>query len=114
MSKNWHVFSVNGPRSEHLSGLEADAEAVRRSREEAVDVSVEFRGRLMRIYHVNGLVEDLRYQARSVCAWCGLVLKDGLPPTSHGICDRCSERVFSRAPVSRNAGRAELRNEESV
>ncbi len=26
-------------------------------------------------------------EPRTVCAWCGLVLREGPEPTSHGICD---------------------------
>ena len=31
---------------------------------------------------------------KTVCAWCGLVLKDGTEPVSHGICVKCNAMFF--------------------
>ena len=36
--------------------------------------------------------------AKVVCAWCGLVLKDGTEPISHGICETCSQHLLSIDP----------------
>ena len=27
---------------------------------------------------------------RTVCAWCQKVLREGSPPTSHGLCEVCA------------------------
>lgn len=34
---------------------------------------------------------------RIVCAWCGLVLREGTPGarTSHGMCPACEKRMLS-------------------
>ncbi len=34
------------------------------------------------------VVEDLRTE----CAWCGVLIRDGAAPTSHGICPACATR----------------------
>ena len=31
---------------------------------------------------------------KTVCAWCQKVLKEGPEPTSHGICQPCTEKFF--------------------
>lgn len=31
---------------------------------------------------------------RSECAWCGVLLRDGALPISHGICARCDAVCF--------------------
>jgi hypothetical protein len=30
---------------------------------------------------------------KSVCAWCGVVLRNGIEPPTHSICDRCICRL---------------------
>ena len=30
-----------------------------------------------------------------VCSWCGIVLTEGQPPPSHGICGKCLDHFFS-------------------
>lgn len=30
---------------------------------------------------------------RTVCAWCQKLMRDGLPPTSHGICKPCELKL---------------------
>ncbi len=99
VSKYWRISSVNRPNVFCAAGLDADLEAQRRRRERPVAASIWYRGVLMRIYHPDGSVEDVRYQIRSVCAWCQVLLRDGLSPAGHGICDACADRVFSVAPV---------------
>lgn len=36
-------------------------------------------------------------QLRTECAWCSVVISDGVLPVSHGICPRCDEIVFGAA-----------------
>lgn len=38
-------------------------------------------------------------ELRTVCAWCSVLLHDGVLPVSHGICTDCSERVFGSVDV---------------
>lgn len=33
---------------------------------------------------------------RSVCAWCGVLIRDGEEPTSHGICGPCRAIHFPK------------------
>ena len=33
-------------------------------------------------------------QIRCICAWCGVVIRDGEEPASHGICARCRAIYF--------------------
>jgi len=41
---------------------------------------------------------------KTVCAWCGKILKDGAPlPVSHGICDKCLEVEMNRSEDSPGA-----------
>jgi len=35
-----------------------------------------------------------------ICAWCGLLIRDGREPVSHGICDRCKARELGRLKVT--------------
>lgn len=35
--------------------------------------------------------KDVIVQHKVVCAWCQLVLKEGIEPVSHGICPKCLE-----------------------
>jgi hypothetical protein len=37
---------------------------------------------------------------KTVCAWCGAVIRDGDPPVSHGICPECRNSFFLRGGVS--------------
>ena len=30
---------------------------------------------------------------RRVCAWCHKAIRDGSPPTSHGICEACEVKL---------------------
>lgn len=30
---------------------------------------------------------------RTVCAWCSKVIRDGSPPTSHGMCSDCDSKM---------------------
>jgi hypothetical protein len=30
---------------------------------------------------------------RVVCAWCGLTIRDGMLPISHGICSKCQKEL---------------------
>jgi hypothetical protein len=39
-------------------------------------------------------IESRESPLRLECAWCDTLLRDGREPTSHGICEACSERVF--------------------
>lgn len=32
---------------------------------------------------------------KRVCGWCGLVLEDGDPPISHGICGKCEADLLA-------------------
>lgn len=32
---------------------------------------------------------------RVECAWCRAVMRAGREPVSHGICEKCAERVFA-------------------
>jgi len=32
---------------------------------------------------------------RTICAWCGKVLKQGKGETSHGICKKCKAQVLA-------------------
>ena len=34
-------------------------------------------------------------QSGAVCAWCGVLIRGGTRPMSHGICDPCAERAFN-------------------
>ena len=34
---------------------------------------------------------------KEVCAWCGHVIRDGVDPVSHGLCDRCLEKMKMEA-----------------
>lgn len=36
---------------------------------------------------------------RVECAWCGVLLREGDEPVSHGICSPCREKHFTRKPV---------------
>lgn len=36
---------------------------------------------------------------KTLCAWCGLVIRDGSLPVSHGICVSCRDRFFKCAGV---------------
>ena len=33
-------------------------------------------------------------QIRCICAWCGVLIRDGEEPASHGICARCRAIYF--------------------
>lgn len=41
---------------------------------------------------VDALQADL--PMRIVCAWCGVELREGRSPASHGICQRCASEQF--------------------
>lgn len=34
-----------------------------------------------------------------ICGWCGVVLKDGGKPASHGICLPCDARMYAEASL---------------
>lgn len=36
---------------------------------------------------------------KTICAWCGEVLRDGDGPVSHGICGPCADRVKTGPPA---------------
>lgn len=36
---------------------------------------------------------------KAVCAWCRVVLRKGLEPPSHGICDPCICRLCGLTPT---------------
>lgn len=36
---------------------------------------------------------------KTLCAWCGLVIREGSLPVSHGICLSCRDRFFKGAGV---------------
>jgi len=45
-------------------------------------------------------IEGERFDAPlppSVCAWCGLILREGVGPISHGICPACVARIGEAA-----------------
>ena len=37
----------------------------------------------------------------TVCSWCGLLLRDGPSPLSHGMCEACQVGLWT--PTGRNA-----------
>ncbi len=41
---------------------------------------------------------------RTVCAWCEKVLRDGPPPTSHGICKVCETKLAIEVEAFEEAG----------
>jgi hypothetical protein len=44
------------------------------------------------IVQPNGLVRCCAVH-RAICAWCDVVLREGVLPISHGICPACLERL---------------------
>lgn len=34
---------------------------------------------------------------RTICAWCGVLIVDEPGPVSHGICQKCQDRVLAEA-----------------
>jgi len=54
-----------------------------------------------------------------VCAWCGKILREGIEPTSHGICVECKDKVLSSLPrhspsAVRTAGDGRYPNKHQV
>ncbi len=33
--------------------------------------------------------------SKVICAWCGLLLRDGTLPASHGLCETCATRLHA-------------------
>jgi hypothetical protein len=56
--------------------------------------------------HSSGLV------IKSVCAWCGAVLRNGIEPPTHSICDRCICRLCGISMAELLRCRRELEEEE--
>jgi hypothetical protein len=44
---------------------------------------------------------------KSVCAWCGVVLRNGIEPPTHSICDPCICRLCDITPDDLAARRTE-------
>lgn len=50
---------------------------------------------------INGFIAGIQAQEQEmiqqslqvICAWCGETMQEGKEPPSHGICERCLERV---------------------
>ena len=39
------------------------------------------------------LVErEADHPMKSICSWCGVLIRDGREPISHGMCDACTEK----------------------
>jgi Icc-related predicted phosphoesterase len=49
----------------------------------------------------------LAVSIRSICAWCSRVLREGVEPPTHGICDACICRLCDITPEDLAARRAE-------
>jgi hypothetical protein len=57
-------------------------------------------GRTVCAFHDEDPIEGERFDAPlppSVCAWCGLILREGVGPISHGICPACVARIGEAA-----------------
>ncbi len=40
--------------------------------------------------------EDACQPIRTICAWCGIVMRGGPPhPINHGMCEKCSEKIHA-------------------
>jgi hypothetical protein len=39
--------------------------------------------------------EDERSGLRKICAWCNGMIREGVEPTSHGICPGCAEKEMT-------------------
>lgn len=54
---------------------------------------------------------------KAVCAWCSIVLRQGIEPPSHGICDRCICKLcgitYDDLLARREEWAAELQRRES-
>lgn len=37
---------------------------------------------------------------RRICAWCGLVMQQGMEPVSHGICRDCADFFFDEVQIA--------------
>jgi len=40
---------------------------------------------------------------RRICAWCGLLLQQGMEPPSHGICRDCTDFVFGEFQIAEDS-----------
>lgn len=49
---------------------------------------------------------------KSVCAWCSRVLRDGVEPATHGICDSCICKLCGITPEELSQRRREFEEEE--
>lgn len=44
------------------------------------------------------MLTALKEQREVVCAWCGRILKHGKRPVSHGICQKCQQKLKREIP----------------
>lgn len=42
---------------------------------------------------------DLRME----CSWCGALIRDGVEPTSHGICQPCADRERAKSGLKKRS-----------
>ncbi|HEV2806328.1 MAG TPA: hypothetical protein VGW57_15500 [Chthoniobacterales bacterium] len=49
---------------------------------------------------------------KCVCAWCSRVLRDGIEPVTHGICDNCICELCGITPEELSERRREFEEEE--
>jgi len=50
---------------------------------------------LHRVTPVAGIV--VAVGLKTLCAWCGVTIKDGIEPVSHGICGECEKNMTDEA-----------------
>jgi hypothetical protein len=39
----------------------------------------------------------MKMKMKTICAWCGKLLRDGHGPVSHGICETCAKKVMEES-----------------
>lgn len=38
---------------------------------------------------------------KTICAWCGKILREGAEPVSHGICQHCADAILAKEDAIR-------------
>lgn len=49
---------------------------------------------------------------KSICAWCSRLLRDGIEPPTHGICDSCICKLCGITPEELSQRRREFEEEQ--
>lgn len=46
---------------------------------------------------------------KTICAWCGTLIRDGKMPITHGMCRACADRMLAEMMVAEQRAKKEGR-----